>query len=199
MKRGIAAFAFSVAVPATAHAHLVQTGFGTFYDGINHLLITPSDLLLVIALALFAGLNGRTSSRIVLVGLPLAWLVGGVAGMLVATESTLPWMTTLSFGLAGGLVAANVKLREMSVAVLAVSLGLVHGFVNGASMTPGGDDWLALAGATAATFAFATVLSAIVVSLKRDWQRIAVRVAGSWMVAICLLMFGWLWKGSAVQ
>mgnify|MGYP007048309392 CR=1 FL=1 len=29
-------------------AHLMETGFGGFYDGIAHLLITPADLLLVL-------------------------------------------------------------------------------------------------------------------------------------------------------
>jgi hypothetical protein len=61
-------------------------------------------------------------------------------------------------------------------------------------MAPGGADWLAVAGVTAATLVFASILGAIVVSLRAEWQRIAVRVAGSWMVAICLLMFGWMWK-----
>ncbi|MEY2605702.1 MAG: hypothetical protein QOH31_3518 [Verrucomicrobiota bacterium] len=31
--------------PAAAHAHLVQTGFGTFYDGVAHIFLTPADLL----------------------------------------------------------------------------------------------------------------------------------------------------------
>jgi len=37
--------AFSVAlVAAPANAHLVETGFGEFYDGIAHLAVTPADL-----------------------------------------------------------------------------------------------------------------------------------------------------------
>ena len=195
MKRCLTALGLLLLAPATAHAHLVQTGFGTFYDGINHLLITPSDLLLVIGLALLAGLNGKAPSRNVLVGLPTAWIAGGIAGMYIANDSTLPWMTTLSFGLVGGLIAANAKLPEPAIMALAVAAGLMHGYINGATMAPGGADWLALAGATAATLVLATVLSAIVVNLKADWQRIVVRVAGSWMVAISLLMAGWLWRG----
>ena len=35
----------------------------------------------------------------------------------------------------------------------------------------------------------------MVVSLKREWTRIAVRVAGSWIVAIGLLYMGWTLSG----
>jgi hydrogenase/urease accessory protein HupE len=194
VKRWLSVIILLTLAPLSAHAHLVQTGFGTFYDGINHLLITPEDLLVVIGIGLLAGLNGKSPSRSVLIGLPAAWLIGGLVGMHSGANSTFPLFTTLSFGLIGGLIAANAKLPECAIIALAALLGLLHGFVNGATMAPGGADWLAVAGVTTATLVFASVLGAIVVSLRADWQRIAVRVAGSWMVAICLLMFGWMWK-----
>jgi hypothetical protein len=40
-------------------------------------------------------------------------------------------------------------------------------------------------------FVIVTLTSAFVVSLKKAWARIAVRVAGSWVASIGLLMFGW--------
>jgi len=40
-------------------------------------------------------------------------------------------------------------------------------------------------------FVLVTLASALVVSLRKSWARIAVRVAGSWIAAIGLLMFGW--------
>ena len=45
-------------LPAAADAHLVNTGFGTFYDGVVHLFITPSDILVALGLGLLAGLCG---------------------------------------------------------------------------------------------------------------------------------------------
>ena len=47
--------------PWHAEAHLVTTGLGPVYDGIGHLLVTPEDLLPVLALALCARLAGRWS------------------------------------------------------------------------------------------------------------------------------------------
>ena len=68
-------------LPTVARAHLVQTGFGPFYDGISHLAVSPDDLLMVIAVSLLAGLRGRRAGRWVLFSLPAAWLVGGLAGI----------------------------------------------------------------------------------------------------------------------
>jgi hypothetical protein len=41
-------------------------------------------------------------------------------------------------------------------------------------------------------FVAVTLLSAFVVSLQSAWARIVVRVSGSWIAAIGLLMLGWL-------
>jgi hypothetical protein len=39
------------------------------------------------------------------------------------------------------------------------------------------------------------LVSAAVVALRRPWARIAVRVAGSWIAAIGLLLLGWTLSG----
>ena len=40
--------------PGRAGAHLVNSGFGPFYDGVAHLFVTAEDLLVVVALGAFA-------------------------------------------------------------------------------------------------------------------------------------------------
>ena len=47
----------------------------------------------------------------------------------------------------------------------------------------------------AALFVLVALISAFVVSLKKNWARIVVRVAGSWVAAMGMLMFGWLIRG----
>lgn len=186
-------FTAAAAVAATpAHAHLVEPGFGAFYDGAVHVALTPADLLLVIALALFAGQRGARAARWTLFALPVAWLTGGVLGARLPIESTLPLPTTLTFGLAGALIAFDLKLDAAAVAILALVAGLVHGYVNGATLAPGGASLLELAGAVTAVFCVLAILSAQVTTLRAGWTRIAVRVAGSWIAASGLLMLGWL-------
>ena len=53
----------AVLLPAPADAHLVTTGLGPIYDGISHVLLSPDDLVPVVAMALLAGLNGPTAGR----------------------------------------------------------------------------------------------------------------------------------------
>ncbi len=40
-------------------------------------------------------------------------------------------------------------------------------------------------------FALVSLVTGLVVSVERPWTRIAVRVAGSWIVAIGVLYLGW--------
>jgi hypothetical protein len=46
-------------------------------------------------------------------------------------------------------------------------------------------------------FVIAAIVSALIVSLKQRWTRIAVRVASSWVAAIGMLMFGWLMRAQS--
>lgn len=181
--------------PQTAHAHLVQTGFGTFYDGVVHLFITPPDLLVAVGLGLLAGLCGAAASRGVVFALPAAWLAGEMAGSLFPASLALPWLTTVSFGAVGVLVAMNAKLPRAALVALTCVAGLLHGFVNGSTMVAAGTDRLGMIGASVSAFLVITLSSALVVSLRAQWAHVAVRVAGSWIAAIGLLMLGWLVRG----
>ena len=178
--------------PSDAAAHLVTTGMGPVYDGIGHLLLTPEDLVPVLALALFAGLRGAAQGRRAMFLLPLAWVAGGLLGLRVTAAPAFP-VPALSFLILGALVAADLRLPANGVAVLAVVLGLVHGVLNGTALRQGAGG-LGLLGIMAALFVLVTLASAFVVSLERPWTRIAVRVAGSWVAASGLLLLGWAFR-----
>jgi hydrogenase/urease accessory protein HupE len=178
-------------MPAVAHAHLVSTGFGSFFDGAAHWIMTPRDVLVVIALGLLAGLGGAATGRRVLVALPAAWLLGGAVGSIWPGGGELTVLQLVSVGLVGGLVAADWSLPDFVPLVLTCGAGLLHGYVNGADLTAGGRVWLALLGAVTVVFVAASVLPAAVVSLRDRRTRVVVRVAGSWIAAIAILMFGW--------
>lgn len=175
-----------------AQAHLVQTGFGDFYDGLAHVALTPADLLLVIAVALLAGQRGPLAARWTLFVLPVAWLAGGLIGAGMPGETTLPVLTTLSFAVAGIFVVLDARVPAAVVAGFALAVGLVHGTVNGATLSPSGAGLLGLAGAVSAVFCLFAILSAQVTTFQAGWTRTAVRAVGSWIAAAGLLMLGWL-------
>ena len=182
--------------PARASAHLVQTGFGGFYDGLVHWAITPRDALVVIGLALLAGLRGAGAARFTLVALPLAWLAGGAMGYSMPGSDELAIATTLSFGLAGLLVAVDTHMPRWVLGVFVLVAGFLHGMSNGLAMSASGMGWLGLIGAVTAVFVVASLLPAFVTVLRRPAARVAVRVAGSWIAAIAMLMLGWLIRGA---
>jgi len=78
---------------------------------------------------------------------------------------------------------------------LAVLLGLVHGYWNGTGMEPSALAVVALVGLASGVFVLVVLAAALVVPLRAQWTRIAVRVAGSWIAASGLLMLGWSFRG----
>ena len=69
-----------IAAATPARAHLMNSGFGPFYDGLAHPLMSPEDILPAVAMTLLAGLNGARYGRWVLATLPAAWLLWRTRG-----------------------------------------------------------------------------------------------------------------------
>jgi hydrogenase/urease accessory protein HupE len=189
-----AGVAAAVLVPGRADAHLVNTGFGPFYDGISHLFVTAPDILVVIALGLLAGLRSKATSRGTLLTVILAWTAGGIVGLATAPDVLWTGLTTASFLVLGALLALDRDLPQGAVIGLAGAIGLVHGFLNGAEAAASGIGLVGFSGSVAAVAVMATLIAATAVSLADGWTRIAVRVAGSWIAAVGILMLGWLFR-----
>jgi hydrogenase/urease accessory protein HupE len=192
---GIAAALAILLWPSISQAHLVTTGLGPFYDGLSHFTMSPDDLLSALALALLAGLSGARAGRNVLFLLPPIWLLGGLFGLRMEQEVSLPLFSILSFLVTGALVALDRRLPLLLISALTCCFGFLHGFLNGSAMAQAGGGFLALFGISVAVFLLVALIAALVVSLKAQWARITVRVAGSWITAIGLLMLGWTFRG----
>jgi len=181
----------ALAAPAIASAHLVETGLGPVYDGVSHVLLSFDDLLPVLALAMLAGLNGAAAGRRVLFLLPAAWLGAGGLGFLAGAPG-LPYASTaVSLLVLGALTALDRRLAPGWVTVLAVAVGAMHGWLNGAALAENGLPARALWGIGATVFVLVALAAAAVSRLRAPAARIAVRVAGSWIGAIGLLYLGW--------
>ena len=185
-----------LATTSEAHAHLINTGLGPFYDGLTHLFVTPEDLLPVIAVALLGGLRGASFGRMLLFVLPVAWLAGSFAGRWVPASLTLPALTAAVTITLGVLVAIDRPLSLTLVAGCGILLGLLHGVLNGI-------EWAKLplisgspVGVAVALFVLVSLLAGQVTTVRAAWARVAVRVAGSWIAASGLLMLGWSLRGS---
>jgi hydrogenase/urease accessory protein HupE len=197
MKKLLLAVAACALLCPVAQAHLVTTGLGPVYDGVGHFFLSPEDVLIAVALALFAGLRGPSAGRTVIVALPLGWLVGGIAGLysgMTPVDGQVP--SAVSLLLAGILIAADAALPGVWVSIVALVLAAAHGFYNGMAMREAGMSvaLLQLGGIAVALFVLASLFAALVVALRRPVARIVVRVAGSWTAAIGLLLLGWAFR-----
>lgn len=180
-----------VLVANPVQAHLMNTGFGPFYDGLAHLFVTPEDLLPVLALALCAGLRGPQAGRAALFALPCAWLVGSYAGQMFTPSVPLTIPVAVTTITLGALTAADRALPLALVVGLAIALGLINGGSNGNELGKLHASSLAAVGVSAALFVLVGLLAGQVATVKAAWARIGVRVAGSWIAAAGLLMLGW--------
>jgi len=176
--------------PGVADAHLPTIGLGPVYDGVFHLFLSPEDLIPVIALALLSGQRGAPFGRRALWLVPLAWFAGGMLGMFMGSGRGSA-LTCVSFLAVGGLVAANARISLPVLTVVATLLGCFHGYLNGAGINRFDDGTYALLGLALAVFVVVALFSSLVVPLRQQWTRVAVRVAGSWIAASGLLMLGW--------
>jgi urease accessory protein len=181
--------------PMVAEAHLNSTGMGPIYDGLMHFLMSPEDLVPVLALALLSGLRGATFGRRILFVLPAAWLGGGLFGLAASASNGSAMVSAMWFLLLGGLLAADARLSLRVTSALAALLGLYHGYLNGAGMGLNFSSAAVLLGLIFSVFVFIALAAAFVVQLQASWTRIAVRVAGSWIFASGLLLMGWAVRG----
>ncbi len=167
----------------------MNTGFGPFFDGATHLFLTPQDLLPVVALALLAGLRGPRCGRAVLFMLPAAWLASSIAGLPVAPQAT-PAAAIMTVAL-GALVAADRPVPPAAILGFAIVLGLLGGSASGNELAQAGSSVLGVAGVATALFVVLSLLAGQVTAVRAAAARVAVRVAGSWIAAIGMLMVGW--------
>lgn len=139
--------------------------------------------------------SGPRFGRAVLFGLPVAWIAGSVAGLLVAPQLALPAATAAMTVALGALVAADMPLPLASVAGLAIALGLLNGGLDGIELARVQSSVLGVAGVPAVLFVVVSLSAGLVTSVRAPWGRVMVRVVGSWVASSGLFMLGWSMRG----
>lgn len=177
----------------TACAHVASAQAGAFYAGLLHPLTAPEHVLPILALGLLAGQRGLSEGQ----GVLLAFVVALAAGAGLAAPGTAPgWIPPLNVGslvVIGGLVAAAWRLPTALLYALALLFGATHGYANGAALPPGLSPPIFALGLVAAALLMAgygLVVADALSRLKPNWPRVAVRVAGSWVAAVGILVLG---------
>lgn len=177
--------------PAIASAHALGARLGDFYEGFLHPPLTLDHVFPLIALGTLAGQQGKKSSRRLVYILPLAMLAGCGLAMRFPGLSWISMINISSFILLGLAVALNAKVPPILLVALTVFFGLSHGYTNGQEITVKTDSLLFLSGVGSAALILAAFVSAAVIRLLqtgKQWQSVAIRVAGSWIAAMGILI-----------
>jgi hydrogenase/urease accessory protein HupE len=181
--------------PAPAHAHTSIQGMGEFISGLAHPVTTPAHILILIGMGLFAGQNWMKNFKI-----PLVTFVAVAAFALAMTLAgppkfvTLPVLITIALGV-GALVALDKPIPIAAstglFAIAALAIGLDSGVETGGSAvvfkTLAGT-WIAMVVLVINTGFYLSL------GLQKKWLKIGVRIIGSWLVAISLMVLAFALK-----
>ncbi len=194
----IALAALALLAQNGAQAHGASAGMAGFGGGLIHPLITPAHLLLLLALGLWLGQQRPLTLR-----LPtLAFVPGAAIGLLATTRFAIPpaWQAVLLCLalVAALLLATSTRLPSWAALPLFAGAGLLLGLDSGVDSADSPTAlsitlfaiWLSL-GLCLVNFAYYTSLLP-----QRKWVQIGVRVAGSWLAAICLLVLAFALKSN---
>jgi urease accessory protein len=175
--------------PALAVAHPIK-GAGDFYSGMLHPVLALEQVLPMIALGLLAGQQERRTAIRVLWLFPVALITGAVAGHGPKATSLSMAVELSLMVIIGILLAISRPLPRLLVSILAIVAGIVGGIPIASELTGDVEAYRFVVGAALTGLVVITWAIGLVRSLKRPWTQIAVRVAGSWVAAIGIMMLG---------
>lgn len=173
-------------MPGPALAHAPLAGAGDFYAGLLHPLTDLPAILPLLALALLAGRTGGEPGLWAALAAAAAAFGGGVLavrGSVMATAATLLGGAALVSAL---LVAADRRPPPVLLLPLTALAGGALGYVQVSEVRS-----LAFVGGVALAVALTLLYGVTLVGrVQAPWGCVAVRIAGSWLVAIEALMLG---------
>lgn len=196
LSRWLAAFILFLGVfPLPARAHTAINGMGEFVSGLIHPLTTPSHVLILLGLGLMIGqhtpMELKTPLR-VFVPLSAVALLLTTTGFITAVHQSVLVGIAL---VAATLVALEKRLPPLAAGVLfaaaAIAIGLDSvvppGVTQGVMKTLLGT-WVSLVVVLLDVAIYVSFCS------KRPWLKVGIRVLGSWIIAISLLVLAFSFR-----
>ncbi|MDA8752587.1 HupE/UreJ family protein [Halieaceae bacterium] len=175
--------------PGIAAAHSPMQGIGHFYGGILHPVLVPSHLLALLALGLLVGQRGVRAMQIVYPCFLVALLMGLTrAGFSTAAPAGTEPVLLLIAGCCGLLAALAIPVPRVALALAALLGAFVVGADSGVENLNRQETFGALFGAGVGACIVLIVVAGLAEMPRRDWQRIMVRILGSWCAASAALV-----------
>ena len=168
--------------------HPALQGVSGFYGGLLHPLLVPSHLIAAVGFGLLIGQQAPHGAR----AAPVAYIAAVIAGLAVIALAYVPTFaeeTLLGCAALSGLLTALARpLPQVMVVPLAAATGLSLALDSPPEAISLSEANRALLGTAVGAGILLVLVSEGALRLKRDWQRIGLRIAGSWIAASAILV-----------
>jgi urease accessory protein len=176
-------FVLLSATPACAHTVI---GIGGFPGGLLHPILVPAHLFSLLALGLL--ISQQRERVIASVSFIAALVIGLIALTFAVGETAAPSVMLANTALAGVMVAAAWTPPKPVVWLLAAITGGMLALDSPPDAVTIEEGNLMLVGTALGACATLVAVVAGASLLRRPWQRLGVRIAGSWIAASALLV-----------
>jgi urease accessory protein len=186
MKRGALALAFSLTLLDVALAHSPVPGVGGFPGGLLHPVFVQAHLLALIGLGLFIGQQHARLLAVLCFAAGVAVGLGAIASAVGETPANTVLLASAT--IAGALTALAVAMPRVIGWLLAAVIGVAIGLDSPPHVISVTEATLMLIGTGIGALVVLIAVAAAAAALRREWQRIGVRVLGSWTAASAILV-----------
>jgi len=156
-----------------------------FVDGFINPLTTPAHVLALLALAL---LMAREPQRFVVLLVFALALVAGFLAIVLAVETTPARTVLLAVAAALGAMVAAAWAPKLLAWLFAAIAGAALALDSPPQAVTITEAYATLAGTTVGACAMLVVVSAVAAHVHADWQRLGLRILGSWIAASAILV-----------
>jgi urease accessory protein len=156
-----------------------------FVDGFINPLTTPAHVLTLLALALLLAAQPQRLAGVLIFALALA---AGFIAIVLAVETTPARIVLLAVAVALGAMVAAAWASKSLAWLLAVIAGAALALDSPPQAVMITEAYATLAGTAAGACAMLVLVAALAGHAHADWQRLGVRILGSWIAASSILV-----------
>jgi urease accessory protein len=158
-----------------------------FVDGLLNPLTTPAHAMTLLALAL---LMARQPQRFVVLLIFALALAAGFLAIVLAVETTPARTVLLAVAAALGAMVATAWAPKPLAWLLAAITGAALALDSPPQAVTISEAYATLGGTTLGACAMLVAVAAVANYANADWQRLGVRIVGSWIAASAILVLG---------
>ena len=156
-----------------------------FVDGLLNPLTTPAHVLTLLALSLLMALQPQRFVVLLIFALALA---AGFLAIVLAVETTPARTVLLAVATALGVMVAAAWAPKLLARLLAAIAGAALALDSPPQAVTLAEAYATIAGTAVGACTMLVVVAAIAAHANADWQRLGVRILGSWIAASAILV-----------